>query len=83
MEVMNEWEAIGEKRGRRVGRQEGRLEGRLEVLLEDLQDRFNRVPRQLRVRLDGLSLARLKEIRQALPRFSNLSDVERWVDEHQ
>jgi hypothetical protein len=78
MEVMNEWEAIGEKRGRR----QGRLEERLEVLLEDLQGRFNQTPKKLRVRLDALSLGQLKEIRQALPEFGDLSDVDRWLDEH-
>jgi len=56
---------------------------RLEVLLEDLQVRFKRVPRKLRARLDGLALDQLKQVRQALVGFDGLSDVDRWIDEHQ
>jgi hypothetical protein len=82
MEVMNEWEAIGEKRGRELGQELGRRLGRLEVLLEDLSDRFSRIPKKLRGRLEALSLNQLKEMKQSLPGFSNLSDVERWIDEH-
>ena len=78
MEVMNEWEAIGEKRGEERGR---RL-GRLEVLLEDLRDRFSRIPRKVRARLEALSLDQLREIKQSLPGFRTVSDVDRWIDEH-
>lgn len=78
MEVMNEWEAIGEKRGQ----ERGRWLERLEVLLDDLRDRFKRVPKKLRTKLDPLSLDELKELRRALDGCNDLSDVERWIDEY-
>jgi hypothetical protein len=82
MEVMNEWEAIGEKRGEKRGEERGRRLERLDLLLDDLQGRFDRIPKRVRVRLEALSFDRLKEVRQALPAFGDLSEVERWIDEH-
>jgi hypothetical protein len=46
-EVVNEWIAIGEKRGETRGRVEGRVEGQATSLLDVLSERFGVVPEEL------------------------------------
>lgn len=67
MQIVNEWEAIGEARGK------------ADIILRLLRRRFGEVPAELRQRIEGLHTAQLESLAEALLDFSILADAEAWV----
>jgi predicted transposase YdaD len=80
-----EWERAtelrGELRGIEQGRQEGIKQEARALILRQLNRRIGELPEAVRLQIDGLSVAQLESLGEALLDFSNLSDLEAWLRE--
>jgi len=72
MQIVNEWEALGEARGE--------IKGRLETLVDLMQSRLGSLPADVRERLSALGLAELKSLTLAVGGLDDLAAVRRWLD---
>jgi hypothetical protein len=72
----------GEQRGRQIGIQEGQREGELNFALRLLTRRFGTIAPETEAQVRGLSLQQLTELGDALLDFSQLSDLQDWLQAH-
>ncbi|OLP18687.1 hypothetical protein BST81_09190 [Leptolyngbya sp. 'hensonii'] len=76
-------EEIGFERGMQQGRQEGHQEGRQEearsLILRQLHRRLGELPEASRGQIEGLSVAQLEALGEALLDFTHLSHLEAWL----
>ena len=91
MPYVTSWERIAEKRGRSIGRSEGRTEGKaegrkigvkeslLDTVVRQLKRKIGKLDDDIKLRLEKLSVARLKKLAEDLLDFSQPDDLERWL----
>lgn len=65
------------------GREEGREEGERSIILRQLNRRVGEFPESVRVKINTLSITQLESLGEALLDFSNLSDLETWLEQAQ
>ncbi|MEB3149768.1 MAG: DUF4351 domain-containing protein [Sphaerospermopsis sp.] len=71
----------GRLEGRQEGRQEGRLEGRQDLILRLLNRRLGEIDTLLIERIKSLSIEKLENLGEALLDFSNIADLESWLNQ--
>lgn len=71
MEVLNEWEEIGQLRGIRMGE--------AAVILRQLGKKLGEIPIDVRQRIESLPQDRLEELADAVLDFSSLDDAKNWL----
>ncbi len=82
MPYVTSWERIAEKRGRKEGRKEGKKIGEKELLdtiLRQLKRKIGKLDNDVKLRLEKLSVARLKKLAEDLLDFSQPDDLDRWL----
>lgn len=77
MPFVTHWERRGERRGRK----EGRKEGILETVLPQLKKKVGEMDAEIKAQVEKLSLARLTQLSEALLDFSELTDLEAWLNQ--
>ncbi|QOV87358.1 DUF4351 domain-containing protein [Humisphaera borealis] len=86
MEVINEWEALGEARGIALGEARGiamgEARGKADLVLGLLRQRFGAVPDELRQHVTSLSSSKLQEFGEAVLGFSSAADAKAWIAVH-
>jgi predicted transposase YdaD len=75
-----EGEIIGEARGEVVGEARGEAKGKLEMILMILNQRFGALPESMIDRLSQLSLTQLEAIGTQLLSFTQIADIDAWLD---
>jgi len=76
MQIVNEWEEIGEARGL----DEGKRLGRLETLVDLLESRLGSLPPDVRQRVSALSLLQLKSLTLAATGLGEVDALCQWLD---
>jgi hypothetical protein len=77
MPYVTSWERIAEKRGRKEGKKIGEKE-LLDTVMRQLRRKIGKLDLDVKRRLEKLSVARLKNLAEALLDFSQPADLERW-----
>ncbi|MCL1468114.1 DUF4351 domain-containing protein [Argonema galeatum] len=67
----------------REGQQQGQQQGELALIIRLLNRRIGSLEPQMQERLQGLSIAELEELGEALLDFERMTDLEAWLQEHQ
>jgi predicted transposase YdaD len=65
------------------GRQEGWQEEAANLVIRQLTKRFGKLSEDLQSPISGLSLPALEDLSEALLDFTSLTDLERWLMEHE
>jgi predicted transposase YdaD len=60
------------------GREEGREEGERSLVIRLLQRRMGSLPEALSTRIEGLTIAQVEELAEAIPTFDSVADLEAW-----
>jgi hypothetical protein len=76
MQLVNEWEAIGEARGL----DEGKRLGRLEIVLDLLESRLGSLPTEVHERVSALGLPQLKSLTRAAAGLGDVDALRAWLD---
>ncbi len=79
MPYVTSWERRGEKRGRKEGKKEVKKEGLLDAVLRQLKKKVGTLDAKIKARIERLSLARLRQLSEALLDFSQAADLETWL----
>jgi predicted transposase/invertase (TIGR01784 family) len=79
-EAMAEGEVLGLERGKAEGRTEGKAEGERALVLKLLNRRLGKVSTKLQKRVNGLSLEKVELLGEALLDFTDVADLERFLD---
>lgn len=86
-EAYLEWEqrveARGIEQGIERGVEQGVEQGERALILRQLVRKVGALPEGVRSRISAMSIERLNELGEALLNFSELSDVEAWLLQHQ
>ncbi|WP_242031172.1 DUF4351 domain-containing protein [Anabaena sp. FACHB-1237] len=69
--------------GRQEGRQEGIKESALNLVMRQLTRRFGELPEEVKNKITKLSLTNLENLAEALLDFTNLLDVQVWLNQLQ
>jgi hypothetical protein len=67
--------------GRQEGRQEGIIDGEQRLIIRLLNRRIGEIDTSLTERIRGLSLEKLENLGEALLDFSNLDDLQAWLNQ--
>ncbi|BDI18224.1 hypothetical protein ANSO36C_40260 [Nostoc cf. commune SO-36] len=67
--------------GRQEGREEGRQEGKKDLILRLLNRRIGEIDALLIGQIKGLSIKQLENLGEALLDFSNVADLETWLNQ--
>jgi predicted transposase/invertase (TIGR01784 family) len=78
-ETQQELLPIARQEGEQIGEQRGRQEEARSLILRQLIRRVGELPQTVQPQIDRLSLAQLETLGEALLDFSNLSDLETWL----
>ena len=70
----------GLKAGLKEGRREGRQEGEASLITRQLRKRFNEIPEDMQKAIEALPLTALEDLGEALLDFSELAEVQSWLD---
>ena len=70
----------GLKAGLKEGRREGRQEGEASLITRQLRKRFNEIPEDTQKAIEALPLTALEDLGEALLDFSELAEVQSWLD---
>ena len=70
----------GRKEGLKEGRREGRQEGEASLITRQLRKRFNEIPEDMQKAIEALPLTALEDLGEALLDFSELAEVQSWLD---
>ena len=70
----------GLKAGLKAGRREGRQEGEASLITRQLRKRFNEIPEDTQKAIEALPLTALEDLGEALLDFSELAEVQSWLD---
>jgi predicted transposase YdaD len=76
------WLAEREARGREEGLEAGRRLQAVELTLRQLQNRLKVLPPSITEQVSQLSLTKLDELSLALLDFSNVLDLQTWLEQH-
>ncbi len=83
-EAMAEGEVLGLERGKVEGKAEGKVEGKAEgeraLVLKQLTRKLGKVSAKLQKRVDGLSLEKVELLGEALLDFTDVADLEKFLD---
>jgi predicted transposase/invertase (TIGR01784 family) len=79
-EAMAEGEVLGLERGKAEGRTEGKAEGERTLVLKLLNRRLGQVSVKLQKRVNGLPLEKLELLGEALLDFTDVADLEQFLD---
>jgi predicted transposase YdaD len=79
-EAMAEGEVLGLERGKAEGRTEGKAEGERALVLKLLNRRLGKISIKLQTRVGGLSLEKVELLGEALLDFTDVADLERFLD---
>jgi Domain of unknown function (DUF4351) len=71
----------GLQQGLQQGRQEGRQEGEQDLILRLINRRIGEIDASLIERIKGLSIEQLENLGEALLEFSNVADLEIWLNQ--
>ncbi len=86
MELMTSWEKKGLQKGLQQGREQGReqgiRQGALDMVVHLLKRQIRSIPVKEQKRLAALSVAQLKRLSNALSKFSDVNDLQLWLDKH-
>jgi predicted transposase/invertase (TIGR01784 family) len=66
--------------GREEGREEGKQEATLKLVIRQLTKRFGELSEEIRSRISGLPLPILENLSEALLDFTNLADLQAWLN---
>lgn len=69
--------------GREEGRAEGRIDGEKRLVIRQLNRRIGEIDASLIERVQGLSIEQLENLGEALLDFSNVADLETWLNQQQ
>ena len=75
MPYISRWERNAEKRGKKIGQKEGLLA----TVIRQLIRKIGSLDDDIKLRLEKLSVARLKNLSDALLDFSQPDDLDRWL----
>jgi predicted transposase/invertase (TIGR01784 family) len=82
--IYQEIEAQGLQRGLQQGRQEGRQQGLMEgeraLILRQISHRWGSISALIQTKIERLSLIQLEALGEALFDFTQLADLEAWLD---
>jgi predicted transposase YdaD len=76
-----EWERRTEQRGIEQGIGQGIEQGERSLILRQLSRRVGELPTSVRSQVEALPLGKLEALGEALLEFSNLSDLEAWLNQ--
>ncbi len=82
MEITTSWMREGVKIGKQQGLEEGRYQEALKLTLRMLRKRLRAIPTETRKRIETLSLGQLEKLSDALFTFSEIADLNRWLDKN-
>jgi len=82
MEIVTSWMEQGIQQGRQEGKQEGKQEEALLLILRLLTRRVGRLTPELQEHIRSLAIAQLEELGEALLDFSDVADLQAWLDSH-
>lgn len=68
--------------GERIGYKRGRVEGEQRLILRLLSRRFGELLPQVRARVESMNSTQLKALAEALLDFTNIDDLNNWLQEH-
>lgn len=71
----------GEEKGEQIGEQKGRIQEALSLVLRLLVRRFGSLSPQTQSRIEALSLEQLETLAEDLLDFSDLTDLENWLNQ--
>jgi predicted transposase YdaD len=71
------------QRDREQAKQEGREEGEQHLIIRLLNRRVGEINESLIERIKGLSIEQLENLGEALLDFSNVADLETWLNQQQ
>ncbi len=69
--------------GREEGRAEGRIDGEKRLVIRQLNRRIGEIDASLIERVQGLSIEQLENLGEALLDFSNVADLETWLNQQE
>lgn len=75
VELISSWE--------RKGIEQGLHQGQARIITRQIKRRFGAVSQEITARLDALTADDLDQIGEAMFDFSNLTDLEHWLADHQ
>lgn len=81
-EILQEGERQGEQRVRQEGRQEGRQEAGQAMILRLLTRRVGDLAPEITAQVQTLSLEQLEGLGEALLDFTDLTDLQIWLESH-
>ncbi|NJN12948.1 MAG: DUF4351 domain-containing protein, partial [Richelia sp. RM1_1_1] len=67
--------------GREQGREEGIIDGEKRLVIRQLNRRIGEIDSSLIERVRGLSIEQLETLGEALLDFTNVSDLEAWLNQ--
>jgi predicted transposase YdaD len=70
----------GRKQGSTQGRKQGREQEAVNLVVRQLTKRFGDLSEEIRVTISGLPLTVLEDLSEALLDFSNLADLQAWLN---
>jgi predicted transposase YdaD len=73
----------GRLEGIQEGRREGIIDGEQRLIIRLLNRRIGEIDPSLTERIRGLSLEQLENLGEALLKFSNIADLEAWLNQQE
>jgi predicted transposase YdaD len=71
------------QRDREQAKQEGRQQGEQDLVLRQLNRRIGSIDASLTERIQGLSIEQLENLGEALLDFSEVADLEAWLNQQE
>ncbi|KPA16284.1 transposase YhgA family protein, partial [Candidatus Magnetomorum sp. HK-1] len=80
--VADKWKNIGRIEGEKKGKKEGKKEGKTEILAYLFEERFGKVPQQMKKQINQVDDKLIEDLTRSFFSFNSLNDYYLWWDKH-
>lgn len=82
MPYVTSWERIAQQRGEKIGEERGEERGEKKMLFFMLRRKVGELSDVLTAQIERLPIPQLEQLADALPDFTQASDLERWLQRY-